>query len=121
MPSLKILNEESAKLLSTMDIDVIAKNLMEGARRIAPSEAVSCGARAGSLEILSPHTALSAGEEGFQRQRDFVDIVVKNREVGLSLDVRNDRSPLMPFAAQNTGSVFVLRLFTNVTSSEWLS
>jgi GAF domain-containing protein len=28
--SLKILNKESAKLLSTMDIDVIAKNLMKG-------------------------------------------------------------------------------------------
>ena len=108
--SLKILNEESAKLLSTIDIDVIAKNLMEGARRIAPSEVVFLLARAGEFEILHRTGPYQQEKKAFNVKGTLLDIVVKNRESVYISDVRNNRSPLMPFKAPNTGSVFVLPL-----------
>jgi diguanylate cyclase (GGDEF)-like protein len=108
--SLQILNKESAKLLSTMDIDVIAKNLMEGARRIAPSEAVFLLARAGEFEILHRTGPYQQEKKTLNVKGTLLDIVVKNRESVYISDVRNNRSPLMPFKAHNAGSVFVLPL-----------
>jgi two-component system cell cycle response regulator len=108
--SLQILNKESAKLLSTMDIDVIVKNLTEGACRIAPSEAVFLLARAGEFEILHRTGPYQQEKKTFNVKGTLLDIVVKNRESVYISDVRNNRSPLMPFKAQNTGSVFVLPL-----------
>jgi len=108
--SLKILNEESAKLLATMDIDVIAKHLMEGARRIAPSEAVFLLGRGGEFEILHRTGPYQQEKKAFNVKGTLLDMVVKNREPVYISDVRHDRSPLMPFKAQNTGSVFVLPL-----------
>jgi len=108
--SLKILNQESAKLLATMDIDVIAKHLMEGARRIAPSEAVFLLGRGGEFEILHRTGPYQQEKKAFNVKGTLLDMVVKNREPVYISDVRHDRSPLMPFKAQNTGSVFVLPL-----------
>ena len=108
--SLKILNEESAKLLATMDIDVIAKNFMEGARRIAPSEAVFLLARGGEFEILHRTGPFQQEKKAFNVKGTLLDMVVKNREPVYISDVRRDRLPLMPFKTPNTGSVFVLPL-----------
>ena len=108
--SLKILNQESAKLLATMDIDVIAKHLMEGARRIAPSEAVFLLGRGGEFEILHRTGPYQQEKKAFNVKGTLLDMVVKNREPVYISDVRHDRSPLMPFKTQNTGSVFVLPL-----------
>ncbi len=108
--SLKILNEESAKLLATMDIDVIAKHLMEGARRIAPSEAVFLLGRGGEFEILHRTGPYQQEKKAFNVKGTLLDMVVKNREPVYISDVRQNRSPLMPFKTQNTGSVFVLPL-----------
>ena len=108
--SLKILNQESAKLLATIDIDVIAKHLMEGARRIAPSEAVFLLGRGGEFEILHRTRPYQQEKKAFNVKGTLLDMVVKNREPVYISDVRHDRSPLMPFKTQHTGSVFVLPL-----------
>jgi diguanylate cyclase (GGDEF)-like protein len=108
--SLKILNEESAKLLATMDIDVIAKQLMEGARRIAPSEAVFLLGRGGEFEMLHRTGPYQQEKKSFNVKGTLLDMVVKNREPVYISDVRHNRLPLMPLKTQNTGSVFVLPL-----------
>jgi len=49
-------------------------------------------------------------KKAFNVKGTLLDMVVKNREPVYISDVRQNRSPLMPFKTQNTGSVFVLPL-----------
>jgi diguanylate cyclase (GGDEF)-like protein len=108
--SLKILNTESAKLLSTMDIEVIARYLTEGARKISDSEIVFLLARAGEFEILLRTGPYQQEKKALSIKGTLLDIVAKNRESVYISDVRSGRSPLMPFKVQNAGSIFVLPL-----------
>ncbi len=106
--TLKVLNEESSKLLTSLDVDVIVQSLIEGAYRIAASGIVFFIAKGKEFEILHQTGLPPQEKKVFNLKGTLLDIVVKNKEPFYLSDVRNYRAPIMPFKTDNVGSVFVL-------------
>ncbi|OHE54637.1 MAG: hypothetical protein A2027_00035 [Thermodesulfovibrio sp. RBG_19FT_COMBO_41_18] len=106
--TLKILHEESSKLLSSLDMDVIVQSLTDGAYRIAPSEIVFFIAKGKEFEVLRQLGLPAQKKKIFTLKGTLLDMVVKNKEPFYLSDVRHYRSPIMPFKTDNLGSVFVL-------------
>lgn len=106
--TLKVLHEESSKLLSSLDMDVIARSLTDGAYRIAPSEIVFFIAKGKEFEVLRQLGIPAQKKKIFTLKGTLLDMVVKNKEPFYLSDVRHYRSPIMPFKTDNLGSVFVL-------------
>ena len=106
--TLKILNEESAKLLSSLHVRVIAQTLIDGALRIAPSRSVFFVVRGGEVEILHQKGFDHLEKHVFNVKNTVLDMVAKNKEPLNLSDIRHYRSSIMPFKISNIGSVFVL-------------
>ncbi len=106
--TLKVLNEESSKLLTSLDVDVIVQSLIEGAYRLAAAEIVFFIAKGKEFEILHQTGLPPQEKKVFNLKGTLLDIVVKNKEPFYLSDVRNYRAPIMPFKTDNVGSVFVL-------------
>ncbi len=108
--SLRILNEESSKLLSTLNAEVIVKNLVDGSKRIVPAEVVFFMTHGNELEavyhtgcLLQPLDNKRAVVKG-----TLLEMILNNKEPVYISDVRDYRSPLMPFKTEKAGSLFVL-------------
>jgi diguanylate cyclase (GGDEF)-like protein len=108
--TLKILNEESSKLLSSLNIDVIVTNLIDGACRIAPAMAAFFMAKGGEFELLNQKGLQPPEKKTYSLKNTLLDMVVKNRELYNLSDVRDYRSPVMPFKTNSIGSVVLLPL-----------
>jgi len=106
--TLKVLNEESSKLLTSLDVDVIVRSLIDGAYRIAASEIVFFMAKGKEFEILHQIGLPPQEKKVFNLKGTLLDIVVKNKEPFYLSDVRDYRAPIMPFKTENVGSVFAL-------------
>jgi len=108
--TLKILNEESSKLLSSLNIDVIVTNLIDGACRIAPAMAAFFTARGREFELLNQKGFQPPEKKTYTLKNTLLDMVVKNRELYNLSDVRDYRSTVMPFKTKSIGSVVLLPL-----------
>jgi diguanylate cyclase (GGDEF)-like protein len=108
--TLKVLNEESAQLLSSLNVGVIAEKLIDGALRIAPSKSVFFLVKGTEVEILHHRGFEGLDKNVFSLKQTVLNMVVKNKEPLNLSDVRHYRSPIMPFKTNNIGSVFVLPL-----------
>jgi two-component system cell cycle response regulator len=106
--TLKVLNEESSKLLTSLDVDVIVQSLIEGTYRIAAAGIVFFIAKGKEFEILHQTGLPPQEKKVFNLKGTLLDMVVKNKEPFYLSDVRNYRAPIMPFKTDNVGSVFVL-------------
>jgi diguanylate cyclase (GGDEF)-like protein len=106
--TLKVLNEESSRLLSSLNIDVIVQSLVDGAYRISPATILFFISKGNEFEILHHRELPPLAKKDFSIKRTLLDMVVKNKEPFYLSDVRNYRSPIMPFKIDNIGSVFIL-------------
>lgn len=106
--TLKVLNEESAQLLSSLHVGVIAEKLIDGALRIAPSKSVFFLVKGTEVEILHQRGFEDIDKHVVGLKDTVLNMVVKNRDPLNLSDVRHYRSPIMPFKTNNIGSVFVL-------------
>jgi diguanylate cyclase (GGDEF)-like protein len=106
--NLKVLNEESAKLLSSLKIEVIARNLIEGIYKIAPCAIVFCLSRGREFEIISQQGLPSQEKQSFGLKGTLLDMAVKNSDPLYISDVRSYRSPILPFKTDAAGSLVIL-------------
>ena len=108
--SLKILGEESSKLLSSLNEEVIVRNLTGGAYRIFPSEMVFFTVRGNEFDIFYRTGRARQEKKPARPGGTLLDFAVKNREPVYISNVREYRSAVMPFKTDDIGSVFVLPL-----------
>jgi diguanylate cyclase (GGDEF)-like protein len=108
--TLKVLNEESAKLLSSLNVRVIAETLIDGTMRIATSKSIFFVVKGNEVEILHHKGFDDLDKHVFSMKNTVLDMVAKNKEPLNLSDVRHYRSSIMPFKINNMGSVFVLPL-----------
>ncbi len=109
--TLKILNEESSKLLSSLSENVIVQNLIEGAYRIAPTEIIFFILRGREVEILNGKDLSPRENKIFNAKGTVLDMAAKSKEYVYISDVRDYRSPVMPFKISDVNSVFLLPMF----------
>lgn len=110
--SLSAMNLESSKLLSTLNADVIVKNLVDGARGIVPAEVIFFMPQGKQLHAVHHTGCLLHPQEkkGNIVKGTLLDIILRNKEAVYMSDVRDYRSPLMPFKTEKPGSLFLLPL-----------
>jgi diguanylate cyclase (GGDEF)-like protein len=109
--TLKILNEESSKLLSSLNENVIVQNLIEGAYRITPTEIMFFSVKGRDVEILHGKDLSPRENKIFNAKGTVLDMAANNKEHIYISDVRNYRSPIMPFKTDDVNSVFLLPMF----------
>ena len=114
---LKILNEESSKLVSSLNLNVIAEKLCEGAERIASSHAFFFMVSGKQFELIhttdsiSLHESQMAGNKTiFDLKGAFINIAVENRQPIYMADMKNYRASVLPFSTENIRSIFVIPL-----------
>ncbi|HMK49927.1 MAG TPA: diguanylate cyclase [Thermodesulfovibrionales bacterium] len=108
--TLKILNEESSKLLSSLKIDIIGRNLIDAAGRIAPSRTAFFAAKGREFELLCQKGLQPPEKRVFSLKKTVLDMAVKNLEAMNLSDVRDYRLPVMPFKTADVCSVIVVPL-----------
>jgi diguanylate cyclase (GGDEF)-like protein len=109
--TLKILNEESSKLLSSLNENVIVQNLIDGAHRIVPTETIFFTVKGRKVEILNGKDLSPRDGKTFNTKGTVLDIAAKNKSPIYISDVRNYRSPVLPFKMDGVSSVFLLPMF----------
>jgi diguanylate cyclase (GGDEF)-like protein len=113
---LKILNEESSKLVSSLNLNVIAEKLCEGAEKIASSHAFLFIASGKQFELIhntgsiSPAPAGAGNKTIFDLKGAFINIAVENRQPIYMADMKDYRASVLPFSAENIRSIFVVPL-----------
>ncbi|MDP1759851.1 MAG: sensor domain-containing diguanylate cyclase, partial [Thermodesulfovibrionales bacterium] len=113
---LKILNEESSKLVSSLNLNVIAEKLCEGAEKIASSHAFLFIASGKQFELIhttgsiSPDPVGAGNQTIFDLKGAFINIAVENRQPIYMADMKDYRASVLPFSAENIRSIFVIPL-----------
>ncbi|HBR21998.1 MAG TPA: hypothetical protein DD713_05440, partial [Nitrospiraceae bacterium] len=107
---LKILNEESSKLVSLLNLNVIAVKLCEGAEKIASSQAFFFMAAEKQFELIHHTGSISGNKTSFDLKGAFINIAVENRQPIYMADMKDYRASVLPFSAGNICSIFVIPL-----------
>lgn len=109
--SLKTLHEESSKLLSSLNMDLIAEHLIKGANRIASADILFFTAKGSEFEIVHNTGIPFKENQKISLKGTLLDMAVKNKEAINISDVIEYRTPILPFRTDNVRSVFILPLF----------
>ena len=107
--NMKLLHEGSARLLSSLNTDVIVQNLIDGAQKVAPAGIVFFTIKGKDITIAQESGLNLDGEKIQNTRGTFLEMALKNKEKMYFSDVQNYRSP-MPFKTKNIGSIFLLPL-----------
>ena len=107
---LKILNEESAKLVSSLNLNVIAEKLCEGAEKIASSHAFFFMVSGKQFELIHHTGSISGNKTAFDLKGTFINMAVENRQPIYMADMKDYRASVLPFSAGNIRSIFVIPL-----------
>jgi diguanylate cyclase (GGDEF)-like protein len=97
-------------LLSSLDAEVIVRNLTGGVNRIISAEMVFFTARGNDFDIFYRTDQERQEKKPAKPGGTLLDFAMKNREPVYISDVREYRSQVMPFKTDDIGSVFVLPL-----------
>ncbi len=107
---LKILNEESANLVSSLDINVIAEKLCEGADKIASSQVFLFIAKGKKFELMHHRGNIPEKKNQFDLKGTFINMAVENIQQLYIADMTNYQIPVMPFKTEDISSIMALPL-----------
>jgi diguanylate cyclase (GGDEF)-like protein len=107
---LKILMEESSNLVSSLNIDVIAAKLCEGAERIAPSRVFLFISERKKFALIYHSTPIEGDRRLFDIGGTFLNMVIENRLPIHMSDVTGYRIPILPFKPSEAASVLAVPL-----------
>lgn len=107
---LRILHEESTKLASSLNLDVLSEKLIEGCHRIAPCSILLLLKKRDVFEVRQRAGHLQLEKTSFHIKGTLLDMVKKNMETVYLSDVRNYDIPPLPFKTSDIGSLLLLPL-----------
>lgn len=105
---LKILKEESPKLVSSLNMDVIVDRLCNGAKKIAFSQVLFFISKGKGFELIHHTGSFEGNKKQFNFKGTFINMIVENKQPIYMADITNYRVPLMPFKTENVRSVMVI-------------
>lgn len=111
---LRKLKDGGTRLIASLKIDDIAPSLIDAVYSIAPQERVSIALfvpKGEQFEMVRQiGFALSEGST-FDLGSTRMGLVARSREPDYISDLRNERSPALPFKIHDEGSLFMMPLF----------
>ncbi len=105
---LRLLNEESAKLVSSLNIDVIVEKLCEGAKKIGSSRVFFFIAKGKEYELIHHSGGSAESEKRFDPKGTFINMAVENRQTIYMSDVKDYPVPIMPFKTEDVHSAIAI-------------
>lgn len=105
---LKILNSESSRLVSSLNIDVIARNLCEGAGKIAASQVFFFLSAGKEFELIHHTENIDETRRQFDLKGTFINMGTENKEPLYMSDVSDYKGPVLPFRTGTVRSVIVI-------------
>jgi diguanylate cyclase (GGDEF)-like protein len=108
---LKMLTEGSSSLVSSLNIDVIVKNLVGAAEKIAPCRVFFFLSEGDTFSFVEHGGTVAPEGTLFQFKGTVVDMAVENRQPMYLSDVSTYKIPVMPFKTENVRSVFTMPMF----------
>jgi diguanylate cyclase (GGDEF)-like protein len=108
--TLKILNEESSKLLSSLKIEVIVQNLIDSASKITSGSIAFFLSKGRNFELINSKEMQMPGKNIFSLRGTLIEMSLKNRTPMVISDAKKYRLPVLPFNSGDTGSVLALPL-----------
>ncbi len=108
--TLKILNEESSKLLSSLKIEVIVQNLIDSAFKITASSSAFFLCKGRDFELFNFRGIQEPEKRNFNLKGTLIEMSVKNRTPLFISDVKKYRMPVLPFNSGEIGSFLSLPL-----------
>ena len=110
---LRKLKDGGTRLIASLKIDDIAPSLIDAVYSIAPQERVSIALftpKGEQFEMVRQiGFALSEGST-FDLGTTRIGLVARSREPDYISDLRNERSPVLPFKIHDEGSLFIMPL-----------
>lgn len=107
---LKILNEESSKLVATLNSDVIIEKLCDGARKIASSDVYFFLSSGSQFTLVHTAGGMPAEKREYDLAGTFINMAVENKQQIYMSDVTGYRLPITPFKTAEVRSVLVVPL-----------
>lgn len=107
---LRILHEGSSRLVTSLKVEVIARRLIEASYKIAPLSIALFVQEGDRFELLHQLGFLPPEERFFSFRGTLIGMFYRNREPVYLSDLRNNRTPLLPFKTGEAGSIFMLPL-----------
>lgn len=108
---LKVLHEESAGLMASLNVARLAQRITEGAYRIAPLKIVLLIKAERGYRAVKEIGLPSVEEKAFGIKNTLLEMAVKNRQHIYLSDLRDYSLPVLPFDAGAVGSAFMLPIF----------
>lgn len=110
---LKKLKDGGSRLTTSLKIEDIARSLIEAVYSIAPRERVSIALflpRGERFEVIRQIGFTFPEGSTFDLRNSRIGLVSRSREPDYISDLRNERTPVLPFKINDEGSVFMLPL-----------
>ncbi len=107
---LKILREESSNLVSSLNVEVIAAKLCEGAERIAPSRVFFFLTARKGFSLIYHSAPVEGDRKEFDLGGTFLNMAVENRQPIHMSDMSGYRLPILPFRPSEAASVLAIPL-----------
>ncbi|MEW6110232.1 MAG: sensor domain-containing diguanylate cyclase [Nitrospirota bacterium] len=108
---LKILHEESSKLVASLNIDVIVERLCEGAGKFASSDVFCFISRGKDFELIHHAGAIEENNKLFDLKGTLLNMAVENKQPLYISDIKSYRIPILPFKTENVHSIIALPIF----------
>jgi two-component system cell cycle response regulator len=105
---LKILREESSNLVLSLDIDVIAAKLCEGAERIAPSRVFFFLSERKKFALIYHSVPIKGERKLFDLGGTFLKMVIENKSPIHMSDVTGYPIPILPFKPSDAASLLAI-------------
>lgn len=105
---LRLLNEESAKLVSSLNINVIVERLCEGAKKIGSSRVFFFIAKGKEYELIYHDGCFAESEKRFDPKGTFINMAVENKHTVYMPNVTDYPVPIMPFKTEDVHSVVAI-------------
>lgn len=108
--TLKILNEESSKLLLSLKLETIVKNLIDSANRIAPGSVLLFLSSGRNYELFEFKEKQANEPKKFNLKGTLIELALKNKDPLVISNTKKYRMPVLPFGSGEIGSVLMLPL-----------
>jgi diguanylate cyclase (GGDEF)-like protein len=108
---LKVLHDESSRLITSLDLDSVVQNTIEGVRRIAPLSIAFFLKSDRSYELMGTHGFDPPDKRKFSLRNTVAEVALKNRQQMYVSNTRGYKLPILPFDAGSVASTLILPLF----------
>lgn len=111
---IKVLHEESSKLLATLDTDIIIRHLLFGSKKIVQSNVIFLKPKGPDFilyENLNDDNEIPLEENLININNTLLEMIIKEKKPYYISDTKNFRTQILPYKMGKIKSAFIIPMF----------